>query len=180
MNESDPFSDPYPDRDDIDHDDVDHIVAAWRRERPDLDVSPLEVFSRISRLARHLDIARRTSFSHHSLDAGEFDVLAALRRSGAPYAMTPGQLAANTLVSTGTITNRLDRLEEAQLISRAPDISDRRVVSVQLTPFGCERVDATLTELLLRERAILASLGLQQQQQLADLLRSLTQGFDIT
>jgi hypothetical protein len=94
-------------------DEVDRIVSAWKRERPDLDVAPLEILSRITRVARQLDIARRNAFSHHGLETWGFDVLAALRRAGKPYQLTPGQLMHETLVSSGTITHRLDLLEGA-------------------------------------------------------------------
>ncbi|NED86915.1 MarR family transcriptional regulator, partial [Streptomyces sp. SID11233] len=84
--------------------------AAWRRERPDLDVEPLEVLSRVSRLARHLDRARRLAFAELHLETWEFDVLTALRRAGQPYQLSPGQLLTQTLVTSGTMTNRIDRL----------------------------------------------------------------------
>ena len=96
-------------------DEVDRIVAAWRRERPDLDVGPLQVLSRVSRLARHLDLARGAAFAEHGLEGWEFDVLSALRRAGAPYELSPGQLVAQTLVTSGTMTNRVDRLERRGL-----------------------------------------------------------------
>lgn len=108
-----------PARDAIDgRDGVDGIVAAWRRERPDLDVAPLEVLSRVSRLSRHLDIARRAAFERFDLEAGEFDVLTALRRCGPPYSLSPSRLASETLVTSGTMTNRLDRLERDGLVQR--------------------------------------------------------------
>lgn len=159
-------------------DSVDALVTAWRRERPDLDVGPLEVLSRVTRLARHLDIARRAAFDGYDLEIGEFDVLAALRRSGPPYALSPGRLSIETLVTSGTMTNRLDRLERDGLITRAPDPADRRGVIVQLTPTGRDRVDAALSDLLAREEAILAMLDEPEQQLLAALLRRLTQPFD--
>lgn len=159
-------------------DSVDALVSAWQRERPDLDVSPLEVLSRVTRLARHLDIARRAAFDDHQLEAGEFDVLAALRRSGSPYALSPGRLATETLVTSGTMTNRLDRLERDGLITRAPDPVDRRGVIVQLTTAGRDRVDAALSDLLVREESILSGLGVPDQRLLATLLRKLTEPFD--
>lgn len=107
-------------------DEVDRLVAAWRRERPDLDVEPLEVLSRVSRLARHLDRARRLAFSEHGLEPWEFDVLTSLRRAGAPYQLSPGQLLTQTLVTSGTMTNRIDRLAKKGLVERLPDPSDRR------------------------------------------------------
>ena len=117
-------------------DEVDRLVAAWRRERPDLDVEPLEVLSRVSRLARHLDRARRLAFSEHSLEPWEFDVLTALRRAGTPYQLSPGQLLTQTLVTSGTMTNRIDRLAKKGLVERLPDPSDRRGVLVRLTDGG--------------------------------------------
>ena len=88
-------------------------MAAWQAERPDLDVRPMQVLSRISRLARHLDRERRSAFAAHDLESWEFDVLAALRRQGAPYELSPGALLRATLVTSGTMTNRIDRLEQA-------------------------------------------------------------------
>lgn len=158
-------------------DGVDEIVAAWSRERPDLDVSPLEVFSRVTRLARHLDLDRREAFAQHGLESGEFDVLAALRRSGAPYRMSPGRLGQATLVTSGTTTNRLDRLESAGLIERTRDVDDRRGVRVQLTAAGQQRVDSALTDLLERERRLLAGLTPTEQASLATLLRTLAMPF---
>ena len=102
-------------------DEVDALVEAWRRERPDLDVAPLEVLSRVSRLARHLDLARREAFDAHGLEPWEFDVLAALRREGPPYALSPGRLLQVTLVTSGTMTNRIDRLAAKRLVERVPD-----------------------------------------------------------
>src|SRR5258708_22982739 len=108
------------------HDEVDRLVAAWRRERPDLDVAPLEVLSRVSRLARHLDRARRTAFAEHDLEPWEFDVLSALRRAGEPYQLTPSKLLTQTLVTSGTMTNRIDRLAAKDLVKRLPDPRDPR------------------------------------------------------
>ena len=160
------------------HDEVDVLVSAWRRERPDLDVGPLEVLSRVSRLARHLDLARREAFAAHGLEPWEFDVLAALRREGAPYALSPGRLLQVTLVTSGTMTNRIDRLEAKGLVERVPDPNDGRSVQVVLSTTGRGRVDDALTDLLAHERAILAALPPSDQDQLADLLRSLTLPFD--
>src|ERR1700738_1364878 len=107
-------------------DEVDRLVAAWRRERPDLDVQPLGVLSRVTRLARHLGPARRTAFAEHGLEPWEFDVLSALRRAGDPYQLSPGQLLTQTLVTSGTMTNRIDRLAARELVVRGPDPADRR------------------------------------------------------
>ncbi|WP_326796309.1 MarR family transcriptional regulator [Streptomyces sp. NBC_01808] len=159
-------------------DEVDRLVVAWRRERPDLDVEPLEVLSRVSRLARHLDRARRLAFAEHGLEGWEFDVLTALRRAGEPYQLSPGQLLTQTLVTSGTMTNRIDRLAKKDLVERLPDPSDRRGVLVRLTAEGRERADAALAALLKQERAILAELAPERRRELADLLRQLTAPFD--
>ncbi len=159
-------------------DEVDRLVEAWHRERPDLDVAPLGVLSRVSRLARHLDRARRQAFSEHALETWEFDVLAALRRAGAPYELSPGVLLTSTLVTSGTMTNRIDRLEAQGLVDRRPDPDDRRGVFVRLTDDGRQRVDAALADLLEQERAILSDLTAAERDQLAALLRVLVSPFD--
>src|SRR5215471_12930833 len=159
-------------------DEVDDLVAAWQAERPDLDVRPMQVLSRISRLARHLDRERRSAFAAHDLETWEFDVLSALRRQGAPYELSPGALLRATLVTSGTMTNRIDRLEEAGLVSRRPDPQDKRGVLVTLTPAGQSRVDAALADLLEAEQALLASLPAESRGVLADLLRVLLAPLD--
>src|SRR6202142_1421614 len=107
-------------------DEVDDLVAAWRQQRPDLDVAPLQVLSRVSRLARHLDIARGGAVTAHDLESWEFDVLSALRRAGPPFQLTPGALLRATLVTSGTMTNRIDRLAAAGLGRREADPGARR------------------------------------------------------
>jgi DNA-binding MarR family transcriptional regulator len=161
-------------------DEVDRLIEAWRRERPDLDVSPMEVLSRVTRLARHLDRARRQAFAAHHLESWEFDVLSALRRAGDPYELSPGRLLRETLVTSGTMTNRVDRLAERRLVRRAPDPADRRGVLVQLTDAGLARVDAALVALLTNERALLTGLDESDRRRLADLLRALVRPFDET
>ena len=159
-------------------DEVDRIIDAWRRERPDLDVAPLAVLSRISRLARHLDLARGRAFSGHGLEQWEFDVLSALRRTGEPYELSPGVLVTQTLVTSGTMTNRIDRLEARGLVVRRPAPADRRGVLVRLTEPGRAAVDAALADLLDVERALLAALPEPDRARLADLLRVLVAPFD--
>ncbi|HSA50156.1 MAG TPA: MarR family transcriptional regulator [Yinghuangia sp.] len=159
-------------------DEVDRLIEAWRRERPDLDVEPLEVLSRVTRLARHLDRARRLAFSARDLEPWEFDVLSALRRAGAPYQLSPGQLLTQTLVTSGTMTNRIDRLTAKGLVLRLPDPGDRRGVLVRLTDEGRDRVDSAMADLLEHERDILAGLDSGQRAALANLLRSVVAPFD--
>lgn len=159
-------------------DEVAELVAAWRRERPDLDVTPLEVLSRVTRLARQLDLARRAAFAEHGLEAWGFDVLAALRRAGAPYQLTPGQLIHENLVTSGTITNRLDRLESEGLLARYPDPSDGRGTLVRITAQGITVIDAALESLLQREKELIKSLKPDEQSTLADLLSSILTGLE--
>jgi DNA-binding MarR family transcriptional regulator len=159
-------------------DEVDRLVMAWSRERPDLDMSPLEVFSRVQRLARHLDRARKAAFAQLDLESWEFDVLAALRRAGPPYALSPGQLVTQTLVTSGTMTNRIDRLTGRGLVERQPDPRDRRGVRVVLTAQGRTRVDAALVDLLGREEALLVGMRDDERAALAGLLRTLVAPFD--
>ncbi len=163
----------------VERDEVDDLVTAWREQRPDLDVAPLQVLSRVSRLARHLDIARRGAFAAHGLEPWEFDVLSALRRAGPPFQLTPGALLRATLVTSGTMTNRVDRLAAAGLVYREPDPRDRRGVLVTLSERGTAVVDAAFTDLLERERGLLARLGPTEHLVLADLLRTLLVPFDV-
>jgi DNA-binding MarR family transcriptional regulator len=159
-------------------DEVDRIVEAWRRERPDLDVTPLAVLSRVTRLARHLDLARRSAFARHRLEVWEFDVLSALRRAGEPYQLSPGTLVAQTLVTSGTMTNRIDRLVTHGLVERLPAPGDRRGVLVRLTADGRTQVDAAMEDLLRAERDLLADLDDGDERRLADLLRVVVAPFD--
>ena len=159
-------------------DEVDRIVEAWARERPDLDIGPLAVLSRVTRLARHLDLARRGAFDRHHLELWEFDVLSALRRTGEPYQLSPGALVTQTLVTSGTMTNRIDRLALRGLVERLPAPADRRGVLVSLTPSGRSRVDAALEDLLRIERGLLGDLSEKDRRTLADLLRVVVAPFD--
>jgi len=159
-------------------DEGDRSVAAWQRERPDLDFTPLQVLSRVGRLARLLDRARRQAFSRSKLEAWEFDVLAALRRAGAPFQLSPKQLLQQTLVSSGAMTNRIDRLVESGLVVRRDDPNDGRGVLVEMTPVGLTRVDAAITRLIDAEAAILAGLTRAEQKKLAESLRRLGSSLD--
>lgn len=154
-------------------DEVDEIAEAWSRQRPDLDVAPVAVFSRVSRLAQLLDERRGRAFAEHGLAPHEFDVLVALRRSGEPYQQTPGQLVAATHVTSGTMTNRLDRLVERHLVTRRSHPDDGRQVLISLTAAGRQRVDAAFESLLSCERELLAPLPADQQDALAATLRLL-------
>jgi DNA-binding MarR family transcriptional regulator len=161
-------------------DEVDLILAAWARELPEVDVTPLGSLSRISRLARHLDRARRDAFAAHELEVWEFDVLAALRRTGRPYVLSPGELIRQTLSTSGTMTNRVNRLEARGLVVRQPNADDRRGVLVRLTDEGRERVQGALADLLSYERQVLSSIEPGEREELTDLLRRLLAPFERT
>jgi DNA-binding MarR family transcriptional regulator len=159
-------------------DEVDKIVTAWQRERPDLNLDALQVLSRISRLAHHLDAGRKSAFAKSDLESWEFDVLASLRRAGKPYALPPRELIKENLVTSGTMTNRIDQLEKRNLVSRRPDPADGRSVIVSLTETGKQLVDAAFSNLLEIEAELLADLSKADQAELAALLRSLTVQFN--
>lgn len=154
-------------------DEVDEIVAAWQRERPDLDVEPLQVMSRLDRLAGVLGERRSAIFARYHLRRHEFDVLAALRRSGEPFELTAGELAARTHVTSGTMTSRLDGLTERGLVTRAPDRVDGRLVRVALTAEGRRIVDDAFEALLQAERDLLTPLDPASLGPLAASLRTL-------
>lgn len=159
-------------------DEVDRIVAAWVRERPDLDFSPIHVLSRVDRLSKHLERARRAAFASSALESWEFDVLSALRREGEPYTLSPKALIAQTLVSSGTMTNRIDRLVQRGLVERRTDPNDGRGIRVALSSEGLDRVDAAISTLLDAEAVLLARLPAAERDRLARLLRTLSLDFD--
>ncbi|MCM3656405.1 MarR family transcriptional regulator [Agromyces mediolanus] len=159
-------------------DEVDRIVADWERERPDLDFSPLQVLSRVARLSKHLDRERKQAFARSELESWEFDVLSALRRAGAPYRLSPKALLQQTLVSSGAMTNRIDRLVARGLVSRQTDPHDGRGILVEMSPAGLTRVDAAITRLVDAEAELLGSLPPAEQKRLAGLLRKLIVSFE--
>jgi DNA-binding MarR family transcriptional regulator len=154
-------------------DEVDLLIDAWHRERADLDVEPMQVLSRIARISARLDDRRAAAFVEHALQTHEFDVLAALRRSGEPFEMTAGELCIATHVTSGTMTSRLDGLVGRKLVIRRADATDGRLVLVRLTAAGRDRVDAALEALLESERELLGQLPRAKRERLAALLREL-------
>ncbi len=150
---------------------LDVILAQWGQERPDLDCAPMGVIGRISQLQREVFLAQRATFARHGLDAPSFDVLAALRRAGEPFQLTPTALMRTALVTSGAITQRLDRLEERGLITRGRSEADGRAVVVTLTEAGRTALDTALPDHLETERGMLEGLSAAEQRQLADLLR---------
>ena len=157
-------------------DGVDVILEQWRRERPELDPSPIGVVGRISRLARELEQRLEVVYREHGLEPGWHDVLATLRRHGPPYRLRPTDFTGALMLTSSGTTKRLDRLEQADLISRGPDPDDRRGTLITLTPAGHRLIDAVTEAHLANERDLLGALGDDEQRALADLLRKLQLG----
>lgn len=152
-------------------DHVASIQAEWRRERPDVDVTPQGVVGRLHRLATALTSELVTVYAQHGLTEGEFDVLATLRRSGDPFTLAPGELAARTMVTTGGMTKRLDRLEAAGLVTRTRAASDGRGRVVSLTPAGRTRIDAAFADHMANERRLVDVLDADDVADLERLLK---------
>jgi DNA-binding MarR family transcriptional regulator len=159
-------------------DHVDRILQQWRRERPDLDTSPMSVIARISRLSRLLERRIADTLKAHGLDEARFGVLAALRRAGPPYCLSPTALYNSLLISSGAMTNRLERLTAEGLVRRVPDPTDRRSSLVQLTPRGLDVIERAVAAHTANEHAMLAALTRSERRQLADLLRKLLATFE--
>lgn len=153
------------------HDYLDELIAQWRRQRPAVDVAPMGVIGRISRLSRLLERQIEDLFAAHGLQGGRFDVLAALVRAGEPHRLTPTQLYNSLLVSSGAITNRIDRLVEEGLVTRGSNASDKRSMPVQLTETGRDRLDEALIAHVKNEEELLAALDPRERELLAQLLR---------
>ncbi|MFE9880127.1 MarR family winged helix-turn-helix transcriptional regulator [Streptomyces sp. NPDC005784] len=154
-------------------DPVDAIVEQWAAVRPDLDTAAMEVFGRVFRLSRTMGDRMEKAYARYGISRGEFDVLATLRRSDAPYTLPPRQLSATLMLTTGGMTGRLDRLERAGLLRRSPDPHDRRGLRVTLTDEGLRLIDEAVEAGLAVQTAALSALDGEQAAQLADLLRPL-------
>lgn len=154
-------------------DPVDEIVEQWSSERPDVDVSGMAIIGRITRLEKLIRPRLDAVFAQHGLESWEFDVLATLLRNGDPHQLTPGQLLDSMMITSGAMTNRIDRLERRGLVKRAKSPSDGRRVLVGLTGKGLEKVDAALVDHAANERAIVDALTPDQGNRLIDLLRRL-------
>lgn len=154
-------------------DHVDGILEQWGRERPDVDASPMGIIGRVHRLADILHAHLRPVFADAGLLPGDFDVLASLRRSGEPFELTPGQLGASTMITSGAVTKRVDRLAAQGLLQRSPDpAGDGRSKPVRLTEAGHQLVDRLLPHHVANERRLLASLSEVEQATLTSLLRT--------
>jgi DNA-binding MarR family transcriptional regulator len=154
-------------------DHVDRVLQQWSEQRPDLDVSPMAVMGRLKRLTLLVDGELRRNFAAHDLDRPSFDVLATLRRSNAEHSLTPAGLMRSAMVTSGAITQRLDRLEARGLVSRRPSETDGRGVLVTLTPAGLKLVDAVLPTHVATENRLLEGLSQAEREILADTLRTL-------
>jgi DNA-binding MarR family transcriptional regulator len=159
-------------------DPVDAILAQWQQERPDLDVSPMGIIGRMGRLTKYLERSLQTVFSEFDLHAGEFDVLATLRRSGQPYQLSPTALFNTLMISSGTMTHRIDRLEQANLVQRIPDPNDRRGTLIQLTDEGFHIIEDAVEAHVTNMHHLLNGLEKAEQQALAQLLRKLLISFE--
>ena len=157
-------------------DDVDEILDQWKRERPDLDASPIGLIGRTSRLARELEQRLELVYREYGLEAGWHDVLATLRRQGPPYRLRPSEFTGTLMLTSSGTTKRLDRLEQAGLIAREPDPEDRRGTLITLTAAGRKLIDDVMEAHLANERRLVASLTDAEQRRLADLLRKLRLG----
>ena len=157
-------------------DGVDAIIEQWRRERPELDHSPVGVVGRVSRLAREIEARLETVYREHGLEPGWHDVLATLRRSGPDYRLRPSEFSGALMLTSSGTTKRLDRLEAAGLIARTPDPTDRRGTLITLTEAGHAALDRTIGPHLDNERDLIAALSPREQEQLAALLRKLRRG----
>ncbi|MFC8840892.1 MarR family winged helix-turn-helix transcriptional regulator [Streptomyces griseoincarnatus] len=154
-------------------DPVDAIIEQWARVRPDLDTAGMEVFGRVYRLARAMGDRHERVYAPFGISRGEFDVLATLRRAGEPYTLSPRQLSATLMLTTGGMTGRLDKLERAGLLRRSPDPHDRRGLQVTLTEEGLRLIDEAVVAGVTEQSRALAALGPERSALLADLLRDL-------
>lgn len=160
----------------MDH--VDRIVEQWRLERPDLDPAPMAVFGRLSRASAAVDARLAATFATHGIDASTFDVLATLARQGAPYRITPAELAADSMITTSAVAQRLNRLDKLGFITREPHPDDGRGKFVRITTAGRELLDKVLPDHLTTEETILAPLSTDERNMLAQLLTKLAASAD--
>jgi DNA-binding MarR family transcriptional regulator len=157
---------------------VDKITAQWNRERPELTTVPMGLIGRLRRVAAHMTREMEKTFAAHGLTDAGFDVLATLRRSGAPYALSPGALLATMMITSGTMTNRIDQLEKAGLVERIQNPDDRRSVTIRLTESGLATIDAAVTDHVATQVRITSGLSPEENAVLDGLLRKYLAGFE--
>jgi DNA-binding MarR family transcriptional regulator len=159
-------------------DEVDRFIKQWRAERPDLELGAMATFARLGRIAGLAGPRIAEVFGRHGLNTGEFDVLAALRRSGTPFTLTPSTLAKSMMLSTAAMTNRLDQLEAAGLITRRLDPANRRSMQVTLTGPGRKVVDLAVTDHVANEERLLQALSGPERRTFDSLLKKLLGGLE--
>lgn len=157
---------------------VDHILAQWARERPDLDVTPMGLIGRLGRLRAHLTRAHETAFQRHGLNGASFDLLATLRRSGPPFRLSPSDLLDTMMITSGTMTNRIDQLEKQGLVERLPHPDDRRALLVALTVKGRDVIDAAVTDHVENQHRLVETLTPPERAALDALLRRYLTAFE--
>ncbi|GLT11873.1 transcriptional regulator [Sulfitobacter porphyrae] len=158
--------------------DIDKIKAQWSRQRPDLDTEPMALIGRITRLSAHLSEEMGKTFARHGLNGPSFDMLATLLRSGPPHALSPNQLLETMMVTSGTMTNRIDQLEKDDLVTRVRNPDDKRSVLVQLTGKGQKIIDAAVTDHVETQKKLVAGLSGEERGNLNALLRTYLTTFE--
>ncbi|MFI6395026.1 MarR family winged helix-turn-helix transcriptional regulator [Nonomuraea sp. NPDC050547] len=159
---------------------VDAVLEQWRRERPDIDIWPVGIVGRLMRLSRMWDMSIKEVLARHGLEPGEFDVLSTLRRSGEPYELTAGTFLKVSLVTTGAITLRVDKMQDKGLVTRVRDTADRRSVKIRLTPQGLEVIDRVLPEHIANQARLLQSLDEEHRDQFAAIMSGLLESYGDT
>lgn len=157
---------------------IDKILEQWRRERPDLDPVAMGLFGRIRNLTLHLSREMEKTFARFGLNAANFDMLATLRRSGEPYALSPSDLMDTMMVTSGTMTNRIDQLEKAGLVARSQNPNDGRSVLISLTSKGFELIDAAVTAHVETQARLVSTLSENERTALDGLLRTYLASFE--
>ncbi len=157
---------------------IDKILDQWRRERPDLDTTAMGLFGRMRNLTLHLSREMEKTFGRFDLNSANFDMLATLRRSGEPYTLSPSDLMDTMMVSSGTMTNRIDQLEKAGLVARSQNPNDGRSFLISLTPEGFKLIDAAVTAHVETQARLVSSLSQEERTALDDLLRNYLASFE--
>lgn len=157
---------------------IDRVVEQWVKEKPDLDTQPMAIMGRLIRIAKHMETRVADLHKQYDLKMGEFDVLATLRRAGAPYRLTPSALIDSMMLTSGAMTNRLDKLEKKGLISREHSREDRRSVTVELTPEGLLLIDKLILEHVEVQHGFISGLSEEEMLQLNKALKTLLPRFE--
>lgn len=157
---------------------IDRVVEQWVKEKPELDTQPMAIMGRLIRIAKHMETRVADLHKHYDLKMGEFDVLATLRRAGAPYRLTPSALIDSMMLTSGAMTNRLDKLEKKGLISREHSREDRRSVTVELTPEGLQLIDKLILEHVAVQQGFICGLSEEDTIQLNKALKALLPQFE--